>query len=143
MYVERNGRRPPRDTWSFRQTGVVHKFSREMCSSQIVVLHPNNEAVAQTKLEALAESSHKAEVTQHPLNVHLVIIWSYLANWQDYIESLASDLEQIVSGYYTHVQAKLTHDSDDASTWPIFLNRMPSVLSTPSASKCFDTLKTR
>lgn len=97
MYVELNGRRPPRDTWSFRQTGVVQKFSAGRCSSQIILLHPNNEAVAQTKLEVLAESAHKAEVTRHPLNVHLIIIWSYLANWQDHIESLASDLEQIVS----------------------------------------------
>ncbi|OAG25013.1 hypothetical protein CC77DRAFT_297181 [Alternaria alternata] len=95
MYVERNGRRPPRDTWSFRQTGVMHKFSFESCSSQIVIIHPSDDAVAQSKLEAMAESSHRAQLTRHPLTVHLIIIWSYLANWQDHIESLASDLEQI------------------------------------------------
>jgi hypothetical protein len=100
MYVERNGRHPPRDIWSFRQTGVVHKFSAGSFVSQVILLHPNDEAVAQTKLEALASSSHKVEVSQHPLNIHLVIIWSYLANWQDHIESLASDLEQIVSATY-------------------------------------------
>jgi len=97
MYVERNGKRPPRDIWSFRQTGVTHKFSSERCSSQVVVIHPNDEAVAQSKLEALAESSNTAQLTQHPLTVHLVILLSYMAHWQDYLESLASDLEQIVS----------------------------------------------
>jgi len=95
MYVERNGKRPPRDIWSFRQTGVTHKFSSERCSSQVVVIHPNDEAVAQSKLEALAESSNTAQLTQHPLTVHLVILLSYMAHWQDYLESLASDLEQI------------------------------------------------
>jgi hypothetical protein len=143
MYVERNGRRPPRDIWSFRQTGVIHKFSAGDCSSQVVIIHPNDEAVAQTKLEALAESSHRAQVTQHPLNVHLVIIWSYLSNWQDHVESLASDLEQMVSGHCTQIHAKLTNDSDDASTWPIFPSRVRSLLSTPSAFKRFDTSKTR
>jgi hypothetical protein len=143
MYVERNGRRPPRDTWSFRQTGVMHKFSFESCSSQIVIIHPSDDAVAQSKLEAMAESSHRAQLTRHPLTVHLIIIWSYLANWQDHIESLASDLEQIVSAYRTHIQAKLTNDSDDASTWPISLSRMRFLLSTLNASKRFDTSKTR
>ena len=61
------------------------------------MIHPNDEAVAQSKLEALAESSNTAQLTQHPLTVHLVILLSYMAHWQDYLESLASDLEQIVS----------------------------------------------
>ncbi|RYO54920.1 hypothetical protein AA0116_g9310 [Alternaria tenuissima] len=81
--------------YQFIQTGVMHKFSFESRSSQIVIIHPSDDAVAQSKLEAMAESSHRAQLTRHPLTVHLIIIWSYLANWQDHIESLASDLEQI------------------------------------------------
>jgi hypothetical protein len=96
MYVERNGKRPPRDPWSIRQTGVVHKFSAAMCSSQAILLHPNNEAVAQARLEAFAASANRSALAQHPLNLHLVIISSYISNWQEYIESLASELEQIV-----------------------------------------------
>jgi len=101
MYIERNGRRPPRDIWSFRQTGVTHKFSSDRCSSQVVVIHPNDETVVQSKLEAMAESSNTAQLTQHPLAIHLFILLSYLANWEDYLESLASDLEQSVSKYHT------------------------------------------
>ncbi|KAI4948625.1 hypothetical protein J4E86_007973 [Alternaria arbusti] len=95
MYVERNGKRPPRDIWSFRQTGVTHKFASEGCSSQVVVIHPNDEAVAQSKLEAMIDYSDTAQLAQHPLTVHIVILLSYLPNWQDHLESLASDLEQI------------------------------------------------
>lgn len=99
MYVELNGKRAPRDPWSFRQTGVYHKFSAANNSSQIILLHLNNEAVAQSKLEAFAHSACKIELTQHPLNVHMVIISAYLMNYQEHIESLADELEQIVSNH--------------------------------------------
>jgi hypothetical protein len=99
MYVELNGKRAPRDPWSFRQTGVYHKFSATNNNSQIILLHPNNEAVAQSRLEALAHTPHKAELTQHPLNIHLVIISTYLSHYQEHIESLADELEQIVSNH--------------------------------------------
>lgn len=70
------------------------------------MIHPNDEALAQSKLEAMVESSNTAQLTQHPLMVHLVILLSYLANWQDYLESLASDLEQIVSRFHIqHMQS--------------------------------------
>jgi hypothetical protein len=99
MYVELNGKRAPRDPWSFRQTGVYHRFSTANSNSQIILLHPNNEAVAQSKLETLAQSEHKADLMKHPLNIHVVIISAYLTNYQEHIESLADELEQIVSNY--------------------------------------------
>lgn len=99
MYVERNGRSAPRDPWSYRQTGNYHKFNATKSCSQIVLLHPNNEAIAQTRLEGHAESPWTADLANHPLNVHLVIISSYLVNWQEYVESIATELEQIVRLY--------------------------------------------
>ena len=96
MYVERNGKQLPRDPWSFRQTGVVHRYSVANYSSQVILLHPNSKAVAQKRLEDISESSHRAKLAEHPLNLHLVVVSSYMANWQDHLESLASDLEQIV-----------------------------------------------
>jgi hypothetical protein len=95
MYVELNGRRS-RDPWSFRQTGGYHKFSATSNCNRVILLHPNDEALAQYKLENHAKSSHKSALAQHPLNIHLIVISSYLINWQDYIEYLASEVEQIV-----------------------------------------------
>lgn len=97
MYIERNGKELPRNPWSYRQTGVYHKFSIINGSSQIIVINPNDEAVAQSRLEKYTESSHRDELAKHPLNVHLVVLSSYLVNWGEYIEDLARDLEQIVS----------------------------------------------
>jgi hypothetical protein len=100
MYVERNGRPAPRDPWSYRQTGSYQKFNAAKRCSQIVLLHPNNEAISQTRLAGHAESLWRSDLANHPLNVHLVIVSSYLVNWQEYIESLASELEQIVRVNY-------------------------------------------
>jgi len=96
MYVELNGRPPPRDPWSFRQTGGYHKFSAKSDCNRVILLHPKEKAVAQRRLEDHARSSNKAALAQHPLNIHLMVISSYLINWQDYIENLATELEQIV-----------------------------------------------
>jgi hypothetical protein len=95
MYVEPNGKTLPRDPWSFRQTGVYHKSLAANSVNRVVMLHPNSEAVAQIKLETF-EHATKADLAKHPLNVHLLIVSTYLIHWQDYIESLASDLEQLV-----------------------------------------------
>jgi hypothetical protein len=95
MYIEPNGKTPPRDPWSFRQTGVYHKSSAANSVNQVVILHPNSEAVVQTNLEA-CEHATNLVLAKHPLNVHLMIVSTYLVHWQDYIESLASELEQLV-----------------------------------------------
>lgn len=96
MYIEPSGRACPRDPWSFRQTGVQHKYNNKTNQSTIILLHPNRESVVQGKLEALAESTDRQALAAHPLNVHLVIIDSYMAHWQDHMESLAESLHEIV-----------------------------------------------
>jgi hypothetical protein len=62
----------------------------------MILLHPKDDAIAQRRLETFAKCLVDADLGQHPLNTHLVVLSSYLANWQDHIESLASELEQIV-----------------------------------------------
>ncbi|CAO2649255.1 Nn.00g066400.m01.CDS01 [Neocucurbitaria sp. VM-36] len=93
MYVEPNGKQLPRDPWSFRQTGVYHKFIATNNKSCIVLLHPNDDAIAQDRLDAHTEPLRETTLARHPLNVHLVIISTYLIHWQAHTESLASDLE--------------------------------------------------
>jgi hypothetical protein len=96
MYVEPSGRVYPRDPWSFRQTGVQHKYNNKTNQSTIILLHPNDESVAQGKLEAFTEPTDRQVLAAHPLSVHLVIIDSYMAHWQGHMESLAQSLHDIV-----------------------------------------------
>jgi hypothetical protein len=96
MYVESNGKSSPYDPWSFRQTGAHHKYSVKDNSHRVILLHPNDRAIAQSRLKGHAQSCRKAALASHPLNVHLMVLSSYLINWQDYIESLAKELESIV-----------------------------------------------
>jgi hypothetical protein len=97
MYVESNGKSSPHDPWSFRQTGAHHKHSVKDNSHRMILLHPNDRAIAQSRLKGHAQSCRRAALANHPLNVHLMVLSSYLINWQDYIESLAKELETIVS----------------------------------------------
>ena len=63
----------------------------------IILLHNNDEATAQETLEKHASSSNRYNLAAHPLNVHLVILSSYMVHWQSHIESLAQSLQDIVS----------------------------------------------
>jgi hypothetical protein len=96
MYVEPSGRPHPRDPWSFRQTGVEHRYESTTNRNLIVLLHNNDESSAQERLEKHANSSERYALAAHPLNVHLVIISSYMVHWQDHIENLARSLQDIV-----------------------------------------------
>ncbi|KAF2676498.1 hypothetical protein K458DRAFT_468506 [Lentithecium fluviatile CBS 122367] len=96
MYVQLNGKCAPRDPWSFRQTGVYHRYSARDHCNRVALLHPSDEALSQSRLDDYAQSSCRIALATHPLNVHLVVLSSYLISWQDHIESLASELEQII-----------------------------------------------
>ncbi|KAF2182449.1 hypothetical protein K469DRAFT_636798 [Zopfia rhizophila CBS 207.26] len=95
MYVEPSGRELPRDQWSFRQTGVYHRYCRDGDTSQVVLLHPRNRSLAQGRLEGYAQSMDRHTLDGHPMNLHLVIISSYIIHWQDHNETLAKELESI------------------------------------------------
>lgn len=97
MYVEPSGRPSPRDPWSFRQTGVEHLYDSSNDRNLIVLLHPNDRAAAQGRLEELADSQHRFNLIAHPLHAHLVIMSSYLKHWQEYLECLAKSVLDIVS----------------------------------------------
>ncbi|KAF1967974.1 hypothetical protein BU23DRAFT_572792 [Bimuria novae-zelandiae CBS 107.79] len=98
MFVELNGKELPRDPWSYRQTGIHHKASAINDSSEVVILHLNDNSVAQSRLEKYADSSRRVDLAKHPLKVHL------------YIEDLASDLEQIRK-YIDIVKAGVGHST--------------------------------
>ena len=106
MYVEPSGRPSPRDPWSFRQTGVEHRYEPDTNRSYIILLHPKEESAAQERLEDHASSSSRFALASHPLNVHLVILSSYLVHWQSHIESLAETLSDIVSAFVKNTAAE-------------------------------------
>lgn len=96
MYVELNGKQPPHEPWSFRQTGVYHKYKASSKDNRAIILHPNDAAQAQARLKSFVHPTQPSKLAEHPLNIHLVIISTYLVHWHKYIENLASELEQIV-----------------------------------------------
>lgn len=97
LYIQPNGRLPPKDPWSLRQVGVYHRYSTADCRSFSILLHPESTAVAQTRLETIVEQSSNRQLLQeHPLNVHLIILSSYTNFWQAYIEQLARKVGHIV-----------------------------------------------
>ncbi|KAF2809485.1 uncharacterized protein BDZ99DRAFT_531837 [Mytilinidion resinicola] len=95
MYVEPSGRPTDRDQWSFRQTGVYQKHSMKTRQSKCILLHSNDEPALQKRLEKHAESPEKLALARHPMNVHLVVLSTYIVHWQDYIESMAKSLQDI------------------------------------------------
>ncbi|GAB7347543.1 hypothetical protein MBLNU459_g4435t2 [Dothideomycetes sp. NU459] len=85
-YIEANGRRAPRDPFSMRHTGVCHQYDPRSKSNVAIILHPMPESRAEKRLKALSGPSSPGD---HPLNIHFLILSSYLSNWQAYIETLA------------------------------------------------------
>lgn len=99
MYVEPNGRASPMDPWSIRQTGVHHEYQHNGNCSRIILLHPLENSEAQKRIEEYARCDRpdgSCALAQHPLNVHLVIISTYIVHWSNHNESLAKELDQIV-----------------------------------------------
>ncbi|PSN61811.1 hypothetical protein BS50DRAFT_578295 [Corynespora cassiicola Philippines] len=95
MYVEPSGRDAERDPWSIRQTGIYHDYEADSKTSRIILLHPKNESAAQERIEKLAHRSSIGLLTDHPINIHIVIISVYLTHWSDHIESIATGAEEI------------------------------------------------
>jgi hypothetical protein len=97
MYVEKNGRKPPKDPWSMRQTGVFHRYSSSNNTSLFIFLHPMKNSVAQRRLEALFEKEGRAgALSQEAMDIHVLLFSSYLNNWQVYIEELARIFKSLV-----------------------------------------------
>ncbi|OCL11296.1 hypothetical protein AOQ84DRAFT_374132 [Glonium stellatum] len=89
MYVEKNGRKSPKDPWSMRQTGVFHRYSLNNNTNLFIFLHPMKNSAAQCRLEAFFEKGDYAgPLSEEAMEVHLLLFSSYLNNWQVYIKEL-------------------------------------------------------
>ena len=96
MYVEPSGRLSPRDPWSYRQTGVEHKYFSQSNRNSIILLNPKAESRAENRFEQHACSVERHALAMHPMHTHLVIVSVYMTYWQEYLESLAASLQDIV-----------------------------------------------
>ena len=96
MYVEPKEDEGPNE-WSYRQTCVYHQHSIISKSSRIILLHPNGKTVAQNRIEELVHQSPEEKVSDHPMNIHLVVLSAYLANWPEYNEGIANEISDLVS----------------------------------------------
>lgn len=95
-YVEANGKPPPSDPVSRRQTGVFHRYDTKSKNEVIICLHPMQDSKAEQHLNRLSCKRS----SRNPLDLHCAIISSYLPNWGSYVESLAVELTSLVSRSY-------------------------------------------
>ncbi|KAF1349799.1 hypothetical protein BDV97DRAFT_175555 [Delphinella strobiligena] len=95
VYMEPNGRRAPKDPFSQRQTGVFHRYKPGDKSNFVILLHPMENSRAQQRLESLSERERGNRASQSPLDIHMLVLSSYLNNWRAYIESLADQSKEL------------------------------------------------
>ena len=97
MYIEPSGRVAGRDPWSYRQTGVYHRYDRANDNNTFLMLHPKRESNIQKLVESYIQLPvENQSLVGHPLNMHLIVLYSSSRHWQGYIESLAESLADIV-----------------------------------------------
>jgi hypothetical protein len=93
QYVVRNFRNRG-DPFSLRQTGVYHKFSRDVDESVWIILHPS--ADIQRRLRLALQNIPTECRKSNPMLLHLVFISSTASGWDQYIEHLRLELESFV-----------------------------------------------
>ena len=100
LYIEKNGRRAPRDPWSVRQTGVFHEIQSNHRDNCYILIHPMVNSTVQSRLNGLLTHPNTSQLfNQNPLMIHVLIFSSYLENWQPYMESISQTYKSLVSSY--------------------------------------------
>lgn len=55
---------------------------------------------AQQRLDSLSEGKQGSHASRSPMDIHMLVLSSYLNNWRSYIESLADQFKDLViTGY--------------------------------------------
>jgi len=95
QYMAKNGRNRG-NPWSLRRTGVYQKVDSETGSSCWILLHPSSE------VEELAENALRDRVLSYgasnqsalgdPMFLHVLFLSTMVDSWDEYVESLYSQL---------------------------------------------------
>lgn len=93
-YVEEN-RRPGRNPWSNRYTGVYHRHTADC--DLFIMLHPIKDSVLESNMLAtlgfgltsvVADTYVSSELAESPFRLHSVILGTFLDNWRWYFRYL-------------------------------------------------------
>ena len=99
--------------WTTRQVGVYQKYSRSDDCGFCILLHPQQQSVAQRRVDGLGvhRESQPGNCFGVLYDVHLIVISSYLRNWQTYLTVLNNTFEDIVSSepYFSHSGSGLSN----------------------------------
>ena len=80
-----------------RQTGVYHRYSPTTKTSICILLHPMTYSRAHARLQSVWRTSGGVKnFSEHPLNLHMLILSSYVNNWQIYLDDLAWTFKSLV-----------------------------------------------
>jgi hypothetical protein len=91
-----------------RQTGVYHCYSPTTKRSICILLHPMADSRAHARLQSVWKTSGGVKTFgEHPLNLHMLILSSYVNNWQIYLDDLARTFKSLV--FITKTSCTLPH----------------------------------
>lgn len=93
-YVARNGRSSG-SPWSLRQTAVYQQY--DWCSGKSVWIFLQPPAEGRRRFE---EIQHSNASTTHPMLFHVVLLFTTVAGWKDYIAYMRHCLDAIVSIFF-------------------------------------------
>lgn len=107
MYIFKYAERrmgDPDEPWSIRQTAVYHQQRCRTDESIFLMLHPLYGSHADTQLrQSLKQEDARQGYVQRPINIHILMVTSYLSRWRDYLLYYEDEVQQLVSLLATHL----------------------------------------
>ena len=97
VYVEEN-RGKEKVSWPIRQTAVFHRFVPGRSTGNLwVFIYPMPNTVLQRRLQSSVMQRNGTRDYKSGLQLHPLVISSYLDNWRWYLKALSAEFEEIVS----------------------------------------------
>ncbi|KAL2035133.1 hypothetical protein VTO58DRAFT_101050 [Aureobasidium pullulans] len=88
-YVEPNGRTTS-DPVSRRHTGVFYRYDAQEHQELAIIINPMTNSKVEQRLRHTR--LQRTYTLRHPLDLHCLVLSSYIPNWRPYIESLAEEV---------------------------------------------------
>lgn len=102
VYTEES-RDERRSSWPIRQIGVFHRYMPKSAKSLWIFVNPMVKSIFQKRLESTI-SRRNAPFPLNMMNIHVLVVSSYITNWRWYLNSLNAEFEEIVT--YTYPNTK-------------------------------------
>jgi hypothetical protein len=85
-------------SWVIRQIGIYQQYLKSTGKSIWVFLHCEPDSSGQKLVTSVLEDGQKClSLQKHPIEIHLLLISSYLQKWREYMSFYETELLQKVS----------------------------------------------